>query len=80
MNQHTLSALAILGGVFLAVQGGLNSNLGVLLKNPLLASVVAFLSSTIFAFFFVLLSCEKRTELDGNKANPSLLMVYRRIV
>lgn len=56
MNQYTLSILAILGGVFLAAQGGLNSNLGVLLKNPLLASVVAFFSSTIFAFAFVLLS------------------------
>ena len=49
MNQISLSALAILGGVFLAAQGGLNSTLGVLLKNPLLASVVAFFMSTVFA-------------------------------
>ena len=33
MNQTSLSALAILGGVFLAAQGGLNANLGVLLKT-----------------------------------------------
>ena len=56
MNQYSLSILAILGGVFLAAQGGLNSTLGILLKNPLLASVVAFFSSTIFAFAFVLFS------------------------
>jgi len=56
MNQVSLSALAILGGIFLAAQGGLNSTLGVLLKNPLLASVAAFFSSTVFALAFVLFS------------------------
>lgn len=56
MNQFFLSVLAILGGVFLAAQSGLNSNLGLLLKNPLLSSVVLFSSSTIFAFVFTLLS------------------------
>ncbi|MEH0152983.1 DMT family transporter [Limibacter armeniacum] len=56
MNQITLSALAILGGIFLAAQGSFNSTLGILLKNPLLASVVAFFSSTVFAIAFVLLS------------------------
>ena len=54
MNQYTLSILAIIGGVFLAAQGGLNSHLGVLLKNPLMATFVAFLSSTIFACAFFL--------------------------
>ena len=53
MNQYFLSMLAILGGVFLAAQAGLNANLGVLLKNPLLASIIAFLSSTIFAIAFI---------------------------
>ncbi|WP_103068987.1 DMT family transporter [Aquimarina sediminis] len=56
MNQYVLSGLAIIGGMFLAAQGGLNSNLGVLLKNPLLASVVAFFCSTVFALIFVLFS------------------------
>jgi len=56
MTQTSISLLAILGGVFLAAQGGLNSNLGMLLKNPLLASLVAFFSSTIFAAAFTLLS------------------------
>lgn len=56
MNQLTLSVFAIIGGVFLAAQGGINSNLGVWLKNPLLASVVAFLSSSIFAILFVSVS------------------------
>ncbi|MBU2913578.1 DMT family transporter [Reichenbachiella agariperforans] len=59
MNQYTLSLLACVGGVFLAAQGGLNAHLGVLLKHPLLASVVAFLSSSIFAIVMVL--CSVRT-------------------
>lgn len=56
MNAITLSLLAFSGGVFLAVQGGLNAQLGVLLKNPLLASVVAFSTSALFAVLAVGLS------------------------
>ncbi|MDO6739227.1 DMT family transporter [Wenyingzhuangia sp. 2_MG-2023] len=56
MNQYTLSILAFTGGIFLAAQGGLNAHLGVLLKNPLLASVVAFFISCLFALLFVLVS------------------------
>ena len=58
MNQLFLSVIAFTGGVLLAAQGILNSHLGVLLKNPLLASVTAFLSSTIFAFLFVIVSAK----------------------
>ncbi len=56
MNQLILSILAFVGGLFLAIQGGFNSQLGVLLKNPLLASLVAFSSSAIFALIIVLTS------------------------
>lgn len=52
MNQYTLYLLAVLGGIFLAIQGGYNSHLGVLLKNPLIATFIAFLSSTLFALSF----------------------------
>ena len=73
MNQTSLSALAILGGVFLAAQGGLNSNLGVLLKNPLLASVIAFFSSTIFALAFVLISVKSAPNWVDLKQIPIYL-------
>ena len=56
MNNYGLLALAFVGGVFLAIQGGLNAQLGVLLRNPLLASLIAFFSSTIFALLFVLIN------------------------
>lgn len=55
MNQFILIILAFTGGVFLAIQGGLNAQLGVLLKHPLLASLVAFSFSAMFAFLFVLM-------------------------
>jgi transporter family-2 protein len=53
MNQYLLTLLAFTGGVFLALQGSLNAQLGILLKNPLLASLVAFSSSTFFAVLMV---------------------------
>jgi transporter family-2 protein len=56
MSQLILSLLAILGGMFLAAQGGLNALLGVFLKNPLMAAVVAFFSSTVFALLLVVVS------------------------
>ncbi|MEN7551765.1 DMT family transporter [Rapidithrix thailandica] len=59
MNQFTLSVLAFTGGIFLAVQGSLNAQLGVLLKNPLLASLVAFCCSALFALAVVLLSIKE---------------------
>lgn len=73
MNQTALSFLAVLGGVFLAAQGGFNSNLAVLLKNPLLASVAAFFSSTIFAVAFVLLSSKSSPNWTEVKQIPLYL-------
>ena len=73
MNQLILSAIAFTGGVFLAAQGAFNSHLGVLLKNPLLASVTAFLSSTLFSFLFVLLSAKNPPSLATIKNIPFYL-------
>ena len=73
MNQTTFSVLAIIGGVFLAAQGALNSTLSVLLKNPLLASVIAFLTSTIFAIIFVLLSTKSLPNASDLKQIPIYL-------
>lgn len=56
MNSITLSMLAILGGILLAAQGGFNATLGVLLKNPILATFSAFMSSTGFALIYILIN------------------------
>lgn len=56
MNALSLSLLAIIGGICLAAQGGFNATLGILLKNPLLATCSAFLSSTCFSLIYVLVN------------------------
>ncbi|WP_109830051.1 DMT family transporter [Reichenbachiella versicolor] len=56
MNKIVLLTLAFIGGVSLAMQGGLNAKLGVLLRNPFLASIVAFTCSTCFAVLTTLVA------------------------
>ena len=68
MNQSFNIVLALLGGIFLAAQGGLNARLGVQLKSPFLASLIAFGFSAIFALIVVLVTVRempKFTELVG---------------
>ncbi len=73
MNQFILSIIAFIGGLFLAAQGGLNAHLGVLLKNPLLASVVAFFCSTIFAITFILVTVKDIPNWTDIKEVPPYL-------
>ncbi|MDR6782975.1 transporter family-2 protein [Pedobacter africanus] len=73
MNQIALSALAFLGGIFLAIQAGFNSHLGVLLKKPLLAAIATSLSSTVFALIVVLLTMKNMPALSTVKQVPFYL-------
>jgi transporter family-2 protein len=59
MNQSFNIMLAFLGGVFLAAQGGLNARLGVHLKSPFLASLIAFGFSACFALIIVIVSARE---------------------
>jgi transporter family-2 protein len=73
MNQFFLSILAFVGGVFLAIQASLNTHLGILLKKPLLASVVQAVSSTVFALVIVGLSVKTFPSLSTVKQVPIYL-------
>ncbi len=53
MSQSTPILLAFIGGVFLALHGGLNSQLSEQLKSPMLTSLVAYIFSTLIAFLAV---------------------------
>jgi transporter family-2 protein len=55
MSQSTPILLAFLGGVFLALHGGFNSQLSEQLKSPLLTSLVAYIISTLFALLAVVI-------------------------
>ena len=73
MNQITLILLAFTGGVLLAIQGGLNAQLGVYLKNPLLATFIAFFYSTSFAFLGVAISIKSYPSLEQIRQVPAYL-------
>ena len=73
MNHMTIVLFAMTGGVLLSIQGGLNSQLGVLLKNPLLATLVAYVFSTIFAFILVIISIRHMPTVQQVKEIPIYL-------
>ena len=73
MNQNIVMLFALTGGVLLSLQGGLNSQLGVLLRNPLLATLVAYLFSTLFALVMVLLSIKSVPTMQQVKEIPFYL-------
>jgi len=59
MHNYTLTSLALLGGILLAVQGGFNSQLSTTLKSPIHASLVSFSISTILAALTILMSSKR---------------------
>ncbi|QGY45721.1 EamA-like transporter family protein [Maribellus comscasis] len=73
MNHLTIIFFALAGGVFLSIQGGLNAQLGILLKNPMLATLVAYLFSTVFAFVFALFSLKSVPTIHQVKEIPYYL-------
>jgi transporter family-2 protein len=73
MKTFILSLLAFTGGIFLALQAGINAQLGTLLKNPLLASVTTSFCSFIFALSAVSLSIKNSPDWVEIKQVPVYL-------
>ncbi|MEO1049720.1 MAG: DMT family transporter [Bacteroidota bacterium] len=73
MNHLILSILALAGGIFLAMQGGLNAQLGVMLKSPLLASLVGFTVSMLLALLVVTISMRQVPDVQHLKKVPYYL-------
>lgn len=48
-----LQILALTGGAFLAIQAGFNSQLGSILKQPLIAVIATSISSVVFGILFL---------------------------
>ncbi|MEM8510641.1 MAG: DMT family transporter [Bacteroidota bacterium] len=55
MKSIILYVLACSGGVFLAVQAGFNTQLGAILKQPVLAVIATSIASTIFGILVFLM-------------------------
>ncbi len=73
MERMGFVLMAFVGGTFLALQGGLNARLGVLLKSPLLASVVAFVSSALFAILLAVVGKVSMPTEENLKLIPGYL-------
>lgn len=56
MKLYLLFTLALSGGVFLAIQAGFNSQLGGLLKQPVIAVVASSISSVVFGLLFLFIT------------------------
>ncbi|WP_036385323.1 DMT family transporter [Muricauda sp. MAR_2010_75] len=73
MDKGIYFLLAILGGVSLAMQGGLNAQLGVQLKSSILASLVAFAFSALFALLLVLVLTRSSMDFSLYRNVPAYL-------
>ena len=74
MNSLSLLAVAAtLAGAAIATQSGLNSQLGVMLKNPLIAAVIAFTFSALFALAALLVFNKNYPQLNDIKVIPAYL-------
>ncbi|WP_130736667.1 DMT family transporter [Flavobacterium sp. J27] len=59
MKEISLYIIAFLGGIFLAVQAGFNSQLGNYLKQPIFAVIVTSVGSTFFGILLASLLAKK---------------------
>lgn len=65
--------LAIVAGAAITVQAGMNARLGVLFKNPLLATATAFFVACVFTLAFTMATQRQLPNLSDVKAIPTYL-------
>ena len=64
------SCLALLAGVAIGIQAGMNAQLGVLLKNPLLSAAVAFVVACVCVLTVVFFTARELPPLLNLKSVP----------
>ncbi|BCO19578.1 hypothetical protein KUC3_24350 [Alteromonas sp. KC3] len=65
--------LAVFAGAAITLQAGMNAQLGVLFKNPLLATAIAFLLACIFTLIFMVATHRQLPIASDIKAVPTYL-------
>ncbi len=70
---HYLSLLALAAGAAIATQASMNAQLGVLLKNPLIGTAIAFSCSSLFTLLAVLASTRQYPPAETLRAVPFYL-------
>ena len=68
-----LALLALAAGAAIAIQATMNAQLGVVLKNSILATCIAFLLSLIITLFVMLITTKQYPNLSDIKAVPIYL-------
>jgi len=71
MNSYSIFALS--SGAAIAIQAAMNAQLGSLLKNPLLATFVAFSSSIVFTLLAVVIYTRAYPSIEIMKSIPKYL-------
>lgn len=70
-----LSLIAFSSGIAISTQAAMNSQLGSLLKNPLLATCIAFGTSVIFTLLAVMMYTKEFPSFDTMKTVPVYLWI-----
>ena len=65
--------LAVFAGAAITLQAGMNARLGVLFKNPLLATAIAFLLACIFTLIFMMATHRQLPVASDFKSIPTYL-------
>lgn len=73
MSNILLIILSFIVGIMVVIQGGLNAKLGVLLKNPLLATAAALTISACLTIIAVLFTVKQVPSLQQLKSVPVYL-------
>ncbi len=73
MNNLLFPFIAFIAGVAIAIQASMNAHLGVLIKNSVFATTVAFLNSFIFTLITLVFIAKKLPSLDTIKTVPFYL-------
>lgn len=70
MKLFTIYILAFVGGIFLAIQAGFNTQLGAIAKQPILAVVSTSIVSAIFGCVFILFLDKGSLQLNAIQQVP----------
>ena len=73
MTISYLSLLSLLAGAAIATQVSMNAQLGVLLKNSLIGTTIAFMSSSVFTLIAVIVSTEQYPHAESIRSVPVYL-------
>jgi transporter family-2 protein len=65
--------LAVFAGAAITLQAGMNARLGVLFKNPLLATAIAFLLACVFTLIFMMATHRQLPVASDFKSIPTYL-------